>query len=112
MSAINPDSVLAALANHIGASQGVCADDLVAEIGAEPDGVSRRRLRQVVTGLRMLGHHVCAHPRNGYYMARTDDELDATCEFLMERAMSSLTQISRMRNVSMPDLRGQMKLPT
>lgn len=108
------DSVLQALAGHIGRGRGVRADVLVAHITHEPgpDKAGMRKLRQVITELRMTGHHICGHPASGYYMAETAEELDATCEFLYERAMTGLTQISRMKHISLPDLRGQLKLPT
>lgn len=114
MHSITPDKVLAALARHIGAHNGVRAEQLVREITREPvsDRASERALRHVVVELRLAGEHICAHPSTGYYMAESAEELDATCEYLMDRALASLTQISRMKNISLPDLRGQLKLPT
>lgn len=114
MRQIATTEVLTALAKHIGRSRGVRADILVAHITGDPgpDPAGMRKLRQVITELRMAGHHVCGHPASGYYMAATPEELDATCEFLYERAMTGLTQISRMKNIALPDLRGQLKLPT
>lgn len=114
MNAITPDSVLAALARHIGKTNGVHVNELVREITTVmfPDRAAERALRSVVTELRLSGHHICAHPSTGYFMAESAADLDATCEYLMDRAMASLTQISRMKNISLPDLRGQLKLPT
>lgn len=108
------DEVLFALRRHIGKRNGVTAEDLVAELTgkAGPDPVAERQLRKVITELRMAGHHICAHPKTGYFIAQTDEELNQTCEFLYERAMASLVQVSRMKNVSLPDLRGQLHLPT
>ncbi|MCZ7655553.1 MAG: hypothetical protein M5R42_16810 [Rhodocyclaceae bacterium] len=51
-------------------------------------------------------------PRDGYYIAASGEELEATCQFLRSRAMHSLVLESRLRNVPLPDLIGQMKLPT
>jgi hypothetical protein len=45
-------------------------------------------------------------------MASSPEELNETCEFLYDRAMTSLSQVSRMKQISMPDLRGQLHLPT
>lgn len=114
MIAITADTVLAALARHIGRHNGVRADLLVAEITRNPlpDRAAERQLRSIVTELRLSGHHICAHPSTGYFMAESAADLDATCEYLMDRAMASLTQISRMKNISLPDLRGQLKLPS
>jgi hypothetical protein len=71
-----------------------------------------RVARQLISELRNEGHHVCAHPSAGYFIAETADELDATCKFLTDRALSSLKQVAAMKRVSMPDLYGQLNLPT
>ncbi len=111
--AISKDDLLAALRRHVGKHNGITGKNLVEEIiQASTDPVAERNLRQLVSELRMEGHHICAHPATGYFIARTESELDQTCEFLYERAMASLAQVSRMKNVSLPDLRGQLKLPT
>jgi hypothetical protein len=112
--AITPDKVLTALAHHIGAHNGVRGDLLVVEITGDPthDAVAERQLREIVVQLRLEGHHVCAHPSRGYFLAATPEELDATCDFLYERAMTTLKQIAAMKRISLPDLRGQLHLPT
>lgn len=113
MTDLNADTLLVALRDHIGRRKGVTAAALCRQVlGREPDGGDERQLRDVVTELRRAGHHVCAHPSDGYYLAETAEELDATCAFLYGRAMSALEQIAAMRRVSVPDLRGQLKLPT
>lgn len=104
--------VLAALARHIGRDNGVRGDRLVVEILGSHDPASERSLRQIVTELRLQGHHVCATPEHGYFLAASAEELDATCLFLHERAMASLKQIAAMKRISVPDLRGQLHLPT
>lgn len=108
------DQLLQALRHHIGQAYGVSAASLVAEITGRvhADPVSERVLRAHVNTLRREGHHICAHPVTGYYIAETDAELAATCEYLYDRAMTSLQQIAAMKRVSLPDLRGQLKLPT
>jgi len=113
MQKINKDSVLAALSKHIGEHNGVTARDLVVEITGKADTPGgTRRLRQVIEELRREGHHVCGHPSCGYFIAKDEDEVNRTCLFLYERAMTSLAQISRMKRVSIPDIRGQLKLPS
>jgi hypothetical protein len=107
------DDVLKALSRHIVQGNGARADTLVMEITGQPSGpVAERSLRDRIVELRMAGHHVCAHPRDGYFIAESEAELNDTCVFLYERAMTSLTQVSRMKNTSLPDLRGQLRLPT
>lgn len=112
MNEITSAAVLGALSRHIGAANGVTGERLVAEILGHVDAYSERHLREIVVRLRLEGQHVCAHPTRGYFMAATADELDATCIFLYERAMTTLTQIAAMKRISLPDLRGQLHLPT
>lgn len=107
------DELLQALRHHVGKHNGVTGAALVAEITGRMhvDPVSERLLRAHVNALRSDGHHICAHPVTGYYIAENDAELTATCEYLYERAMTSLRQVAAMQRVSLPDLRGQLKLP-
>ncbi|ABE45657.1 hypothetical protein [Polaromonas sp. JS666] len=110
---VNTSSVLMALASHIGADKGIHARDLARQIvGLEGGMAAERRLRHVITELRLEGHHICGTPEAGYYLAADADELNHTCDFLYDRAMASLKQISSMKRVALPDLRGQLHLPT
>lgn len=106
------DLLLAVLRHHIGRRNGVTAATLVAEIRVRGEACNARLVRQLVTTLREKGHHVCAHPTTGYFLAETAEELTDTRRFLHHRAMSSLRQIAAMDRVSLPDLLGQLKLPT
>lgn len=111
--AINNDTVLLVLAKHIGKSYGVSAGGLVMEITGLPSTAEgERRLRSVIAELREDGHHICAHPGRGYFIAKDAAELNEACDFLRDRAMTSLRQIAAMRRQSMPDLLGQLHLPT
>lgn len=110
---ITKHALLAALRGHIGKHRGITAAGLCREVlGHEPQPCDERSLRLLVEELRREGHHVCAHPSDGYFLAGSPDELDQTCLFLYARAMASLTQIAAMKRVSAPDLRGQLRLPT
>lgn len=119
-SVINRQSLLAVLSGHIGAAAGISVGKVVAEllrtVGRIPADAERaaleRQVRDLVVKLRLDGHHICAHPSLGYYMAATPEELDACCKFLFERAVTSLAQVAAMKRVSLPDLRGQLHLPT
>lgn len=108
------DVLLVVMRAHIGRANGIKAADLVAEINRHAGNriCSERDLRTVVEGMRESGHHICAHPSSGYFIAEDPAELDATCAFLQARAMRSLKQIAAMRRVSLPTLFGQMNLPT
>lgn len=107
------DQLLAALRNHIGHANGVTVTALAREVlGAEPTRRDERALRKLVVELRSEGHHVCAHPSTGYFLAASPDELEDTIIFLRDRALSSLQQIAAMKRISVPDLFGQLHLPT
>ncbi|MEX0732871.1 MAG: hypothetical protein WED00_05820 [Aquisalimonadaceae bacterium] len=113
MSSITPDRVLAVLARHIGAERGVGVHALaVAVAGPDAEAADERLVRKAVVELRQAGHHVCAHPSTGYFIASTEADLLRTCEYLYSRAMCSLEQVAAMRRESLPDLRGQLRLPT
>ena len=118
MSGLSTATVLSALARHIGRENGATAEQLAREISgfAQPGeamtSALTRQLREAVVQLRLEGHHVCATPENGYFLAANAEELDQTCVFLHERAMTSLKQIAAMKRISLPDLRGQLHLPT
>lgn len=99
--------LLSILARHVGQANGIA----VAALAAQLD-ISDRQVRQLVSELRLSGHAVCGHPRDGYYIAATADELEETCKFLRNRAIHSLTLESRLRNIPMPDLLGQLHVPT
>lgn len=101
------DDLLRALQHHVGKASGVSAEGLATALGA-----NKRAVRHLVSELREAGIAVCGHPRTGYFIAATAEELQETCAFLRERAMHSLVLEARLRNVPLPDLLGQLKLPT
>ena len=113
MQEISRDSVLAELSFHIGKERGVrCADIVRAITWREPTEGDKRHVRHVIEDMRREGQHICGHPGTGYFIAANDTELNDTCNFLLNRAMTSLKQISSMKKVSLPDLHGQLRLNT
>lgn len=110
---ITMHSALVALSHHIGQGNGIHSRELARKlVGTDSGPAAERRLRAVITELRLEGHHVCGTPETGYYMAESPEELNRTCLFLHDRAMASLKQVARMKNIALPDLRGQLHLPT
>lgn len=107
MNSTTPDTVLAALGCHIGAENGITAERLARQIG-----ISTRELRKCISELREQGVAVCGTPRFGYFVARTEEELEDSCAFLRRRALHSLALEARLRKITLPDLIGQMKLRT
>lgn len=106
--------VLAELQHHIGKASGIHVRELVQRITGQLVNADmfERQVRDIVVELREQGLHICATPAAGYFMAETAEELIETCLFLYGRAMTTLTQVSAMQGVSLPDLRGQLRLPT
>ena len=99
-------TLLNVMSQHQGADNGIRADHLAAKLG-----IADRTLRKLISTLRNgNGYAICGQPSTGYYVATTPDELRASCAFLEHRALHSLRVLSRMRNVSMPDLMGQLLL--
>lgn len=112
MMEINRESVLAELSRHIGKANGITCADLVRAITWKaPSEGDKRRLRHVIEELRMEGHHICGHPSSGYFIARNEAELNETCKFLADRALTSLAQAARMKKLAIPDIHGQLRLP-
>lgn len=108
---MTPDAVLAVLQRNVGEAHGLTAEQLAQAVTGRQHHADQRALRKVIEALRTAGHCICAHPAHGYYLAANDDELDRACSFLLDRAMTSLRQVSAMKRVALPDLRGQLGLP-
>lgn len=111
---ITRQHVIAVLSRHIGQANGRKVEQLVTEITGEllPSEAAERRVRRLVSELREEGFAICAHPRTGYFIAATPDELEDCCRFLRSRALHSLTLESKLRNIPLPELLGQLRLPT
>ncbi|OHD24113.1 MAG: hypothetical protein A2Y38_12320 [Spirochaetes bacterium GWB1_59_5] len=103
----NSNQVLTALSRHIGKGNGIGVKLLAQQLGIE-----ERNTRKLISELREEGHAICGTPADGYYIAATPEELEATCEFLHNRALHSLTLESRLRKIPLADLLGQLHLPT
>jgi methylphosphotriester-DNA--protein-cysteine methyltransferase len=111
---ITADQLLAELLAHVGKDEGIHVRDLVARITGLTvnPAAQERRVRTLITELRKAGHRICGKPESGYFMAATAEELQETCMYLRSRAISTLEIECRMRQVSMPDLLGQLKFST
>lgn len=112
---LTAERVLQVLSWHVGVDNGVpmngLADLCYGQAVPEPERpAAARYIRGLVETLREQGHPICAHPGDGYFLAANDAELNATCEFLYSRAMSSLKKVAAMKRVPLPDLRSQVGL--
>ena len=108
---ITPATVLDALRHRIGEANGITAAALAFALTARQHPADERKLRQAVEHLRRQGHEICAHPAAGYYFAGNAADLERTCLFLVNRAMTSLNQAAAMKRVAVPNLYGQLGLP-
>lgn len=113
MNGITATTVLQALMRHVGRARGVAADQLAYEVLLQqPHGAELRRLRKCISTLRENGVAVCGRPETGYFIAATAEELEESCQFLRSRALHSLALEAKLRKIPLPDLIGQLKLPT
>jgi len=106
------DEAMAALVQllstrHAGRSNGISAERLALQLG-----LHERFLRSLVSEAREAGHAISATPDTGYYIAVTAEEVEESCEFLRSRAMHSLRMEAQLRRIPLPDLLGQLHLPT
>jgi len=103
----NKHDLMALLVRHVGSENGMSAEQLGRQLDTET-----RHVRALITELRLDGVAVCGHPREGYFIAATPEDLERTCNFLRSRAMHSLTLESALRRVPLTELLGQMRLRT
>jgi hypothetical protein len=104
---VTKDQLLAVLQGHQGKEKGIGAEQLAAVLSCK-----KRVVRHLVTALRMDGKAVCGHPSTGYFIAANAVELEQTCRYLRDRAMTSLQLESKLRGLPLADLLGQLRLPT
>lgn len=91
---------------HEGARRGINARHLSGRLNC-----TERHVRDLVAQARLDGVALCGLPREGYYIAKTPDELQTTMAFLRARAMHSLRMEAAMAKMPLPDLLGQLTLP-
>lgn len=103
---MNSAQLLNLLSEHRGATKGIHVDHLAARSGQRP-----RTLRRLISALRTEGVPICGTPETGYFIAATSEEVDQFCiKYLESRALHSLKLSSRLRNISLPVLAGQLFL--
>lgn len=101
------DDLIALLARHQGADQGISAEAIARALD-----VPTRRVRTLVTEAREEGIAIAATPAHGYFVAVLPEEIDMCCAFLRARALKSLLLESRLRKIPLAELLGQMRLPS
>lgn len=76
-----------------GATNGQSVETLAFLLDTTP-----RAVRKLSGELIEEGTPVCSHPKTGYYLASTWEEIDATAEFLRSRGLSSLAKAKQLRD--------------
>lgn len=99
--------LMAFMTTHIGSGKGISCADLAHQMS-----IPERQVRHLVSAAREEGIAICGLPSTGYYVAHSSEELQETMDFLMGRAKKSLHLASRLSNIPLPDLIGQLHLPT
>lgn len=108
--------LLQEMTRHVGASRAIGMGELYVRVfqrAWENRINDTRRLRLLVTELRRRGVPICStagRTGGGYYLAAAASDLDAYCQRLRTRALKLLAQESRLRQMTMPDLLGQIQL--
>lgn len=102
----------ALLVNSLAAQNMGKANGIKSELLAQRLGIDPRALRSLISEAREEGTAIVGTPESGYFIAQTASELDECCAFLRSRAMHSLRIESRLRRIPMPELLGQLHLPT
>ncbi len=101
------DELMTFMAYHIGKARGISGINLAAKMG-----ITERQVRELVTDARKDGIAICGTPKTGYYVAHTVEDLKETLDFLKHRALHSLLLASRLSNIPLADLVGQLHLNT
>lgn len=68
------------------------------EILAQVLDTTPRAVRKLTDELIEEGTPVCAHPSTGYYIAETQEEVDAVADFLRQRGLHSLTKAKQLKD--------------
>jgi biotin operon repressor len=75
-----------------GAANGRSVETLAFMLDTTPRGVRKLREELIDEGVP-----VCAHPKTGYYIAATWEEVEATYDWLRSRGLHTLSMASKLR---------------
>lgn len=108
--------LLKILARHVGRARAVGMGELFQQVFDLPVAHrinDTRRLRELVTKLRLEGTAICSvvsQSGGGYYLASAGSELDDYCSRLRKKALKELAQEALLRRLTLPELVGQISL--
>lgn len=112
----NEAKLLAVLSRHVGRHRAVGMDVLYESVFGETAGSKingTRALRKMITSLRQSGVPIAScssRDGGGYYLAAAGSELEDYLRRLRARAVRALALESRIRNISLDELVGQVQL--
>lgn len=108
--------LLEVLTKHIGSNNAIGMAELYEKVFNKQckDLVNDTRvIRKMVTTLRREGVPICSstsHEDGGYYLASAGAELEDYCKRLRIRALKILSVEATLRNLTLPELLGQLTL--
>lgn len=108
--------LLRILSRHVGSGRKIGMGELYQEVfgAAWANRINdTRALRALITELRHEGIPICSvadRTGGGYYLASAGSEVNAYCERLRTTALKKLKMEAQIRNISLPQLLGQMAM--
>jgi len=106
--------IIVELSKHIGRHRAIGMKELTKIVLGEVTDKNTRTLRRMIEELRKReALPVCsirAKEGNGYYLAGAGKELDDYCKRLRKEALRKLSMEAKLRNMTLPQLIGQINL--
>ena len=108
--------ILKELTLHVGTARPIGMGELFVRVfgeGWDNRINDTRQLRYLITELRDEGIPICSQvlrSGGGYYIAAAGSELEDYCSKLEKQAIKKLSQVSKMRRMSLPTLMGQLSM--
>lgn len=106
--------ILTELTKHIGRHRAIGMEEMTKIVFGEVTDKNTRTLRRMIDELRKReALPVCsirAKEGNGYYLAGAGKELEDYCIRLRNEALRKLSMEAKLRNLTLPQLMGQITL--
>lgn len=112
MADLTPGAVLNLLREQVGRESALKAGEIVEMVtNCRSNQGLERQLREIFSALCLQGWPICSSSYHGYWWAESPEEIQATCNSLRHRAISSLIRIGKLRRLAIPLVTGQLVLP-
>jgi hypothetical protein len=105
-------AILNVLNDHHGKGNAIPRVDLVEHVNHSFTNrpIPERTIRQTIKHMVEKHNHWIGSGHNGYFMVETDQELIDVCRYYHNYGLSLLHVEARLKNISMAELMGQMRL--